>query len=43
MIKVLKSVFYTTIHDKGRDGFDSLVVPVSGVMDSNASDLPNRV
>ena len=43
MIKVLKSGFYTTIQDKGRVGFASLGVPVSGVMDSYASDMANSV
>lgn len=43
MIKVLKSGFYTTIQDKGRVGFASLGVPVSGVMDSYSSDLANLI
>jgi len=43
MIKVLKSGFYTTIQDKGRVGFASLGVPVSGAMDSYSSDLANRI
>ncbi len=42
MIKVLKSGFYTTIQDKGRVGFASLGVPVSGAMDTYSSDLANR-
>jgi biotin-dependent carboxylase-like uncharacterized protein len=43
MIKVLKSVLYTTIQDKGRVGFASLGVPISGAMDSYSSDLANRI
>jgi biotin-dependent carboxylase-like uncharacterized protein len=43
MIKVLKSGFYTTIQDKGRVGFASLGVPISGAMDSYSSDLANRI
>ena len=43
MIKVLKSGFYTTIQDKGRVGFASLGVPVSGAMDSYSSDLANLI
>jgi biotin-dependent carboxylase-like uncharacterized protein len=43
MIKVLKSGFYTSIQDKGRVGFASLGVPVSGAMDSYSSDLANRI
>ena len=43
MIKVLKSGFYTTIQDKGRVGFASLGVPVSGAMDSYSSGLTNHI
>ena len=43
MIKVLKSGFYTSIQDKGRIGFTSIGVPVSGVMDSYSSDLANSI
>jgi biotin-dependent carboxylase-like uncharacterized protein len=43
MIKVLKSGFYTSIQDRGRVGFASVGVPVSGVMDSYSADLSNSV
>ena len=43
MLKVLKSGFYSSIQDKGRIGFGSIGVPVSGVMDSYASDLANTI
>jgi biotin-dependent carboxylase-like uncharacterized protein len=43
MLKVLKAGFYTTIQDRGRVGFASKGVPVSGVMDSYAADLANGI
>ncbi|WP_397445468.1 biotin-dependent carboxyltransferase family protein [Polaribacter sp. R77954] len=43
MLKVLKAGFYTTIQDKGRFGFASKGVPVSGVMDAYAADLANGI
>lgn len=43
MIKVLKAGFYTSIQDKGRIGFASIGVPVSGAMDSYAADLANHI
>ena len=43
MIKVLNSGFHTTIQDRGRWGFASLGVPVSGAMDAYSADLANRI
>ena len=43
MIKVLKAGFYTSIQDKGREGYASIGVPVSGAMDTYSSDLANRI
>ncbi|QTE23904.1 biotin-dependent carboxyltransferase family protein [Polaribacter cellanae] len=43
MIRVLKAGFYTSIQDRGRVGFASKGVPVSGVMDSYSADLANRI
>lgn len=43
MLKVLKAGFFTTIQDKGRIGFASIGVPVSGVMDSYSADLANSI
>ncbi|WP_298780038.1 biotin-dependent carboxyltransferase family protein [uncultured Polaribacter sp.] len=43
MIKVIKAGFFTSIQDRGRDGFASIGVPVSGVMDSFSSNLANNV
>tara|TARA_B110000208_G_C11680498_1_gene398555 strand:- start:108 stop:953 length:846 start_codon:yes stop_codon:yes gene_type:complete len=43
MIKVLKAGFYTSIQDKGREGYASIGVPVSGVMDTYSADLANRI
>ena len=43
MLKVLKSGFYCSIQDKGRSGFASVGVPVSGVMDTYSSDLANSI
>lgn len=43
MLKVLKSGFYASIQDKGRSGFASVGVPVSGVMDTYSSDLANSI
>jgi biotin-dependent carboxylase-like uncharacterized protein len=43
MIKVLKPGFFNTIQDKGRFGFASFGVPVSGVMDGYSSDIANSV
>ena len=43
MLKVLKSGFFTTIQDKGRVGFASVGVPISGAMDQFSADLANRI
>ena len=43
MIKVLKSGIFTTIQDNGRDGFGSLGVPISGVMDTYSAHLANHI
>lgn len=43
MLKVLKAGFFTSIQDKGRIGFASIGVPVSGVMDSYSADLSNGI
>ncbi|WP_405564999.1 biotin-dependent carboxyltransferase family protein [Polaribacter sp. Asnod6-C07] len=43
MLKVLKSGFFTTIQDKGRVGFASVGIPISGSMDSYSSDLANNI
>lgn len=43
MLKVLKAGFYTSIQDKGRYGFASKGVPISGVMDAYSADLANGI
>jgi biotin-dependent carboxylase-like uncharacterized protein len=43
MIKVLKPGFFNTIQDKGRFGFASFGVPISGVMDSYSTDISNSI
>ncbi len=43
MLKVLKTGFYTSIQDKGRVGFASKGVPISGVMDGYSADLANGI
>ncbi len=43
MIKVLKAGFYSSIQDKGREGFGSVGVPVSGVMDVYSSNIANSI
>jgi allophanate hydrolase subunit 2 len=43
MIKVLKAGFYSSIQDKGRVGFTSIGVPVSGVMDTYSSNIANSI
>lgn len=43
MIKVLKSGFYTSVQDRGRKGFGSIGVPISGVMDSYSANIANSV
>lgn len=43
MIKVVKAGFGNTIQDKGRFGFASFGVPVSGAMDSYSADLANTI
>jgi biotin-dependent carboxylase-like uncharacterized protein len=43
MIKVLKPGFFNTIQDKGRFGFASFGIPVSGVMDGYSADIANSV
>lgn len=43
MLKVLNAGFYATIQDKGRFGFASIGVPVSGAMDGYSADLANTI
>jgi biotin-dependent carboxylase-like uncharacterized protein len=43
MIKVLKAGFYASIQDRGRVGFASKGVPVSGVMDEYSSIMANSI
>ena len=43
MIRVLKAGFYSSIQDRGRVGFASNGVPISGVMDSYSADLANSI
>lgn len=43
MLKVLKSGYFTTIQDKGRVGYASIGVPISGVMDTYSADLANGI
>ena len=43
MLSVLKPGFFNSIQDKGRVGFAAIGIPVSGVMDRNASDMANSV
>ncbi|MBT8245757.1 MAG: biotin-dependent carboxyltransferase family protein [Winogradskyella sp.] len=43
MIEVLKSGMHSSIQDAGRFGYRELGVPISGVMDKNASDLGNAL
>jgi len=43
MIKVLKAGFFSSIQDKGRIGFASIGVPISGVMDAYAADIANSI
>ena len=43
MLKVLKAGFYASIQDKGRIGFASKGVPVSGVMDSLSAKIANNI
>jgi biotin-dependent carboxylase-like uncharacterized protein len=43
MIKVLKAGFYASIQDRGRVGFASKGVPVSGVMDGYSSTMANSI
>ena len=43
MIRVLKAGFYSSIQDRGRIGFASNGVPISGVMDSFSADLANSI
>jgi biotin-dependent carboxylase-like uncharacterized protein len=43
MLSVLKPGFFNSIQDKGRFGFAAIGIPVSGVMDSDASDMANSV
>lgn len=43
MLKVLKPGFYTTIQDRGRVGFASVGVPISGAMDQYSADLANVI
>lgn len=40
-LKIIKPGFFTTLQDKGRWGFQSLGVPVSGVMDEEAMTKAN--
>ena len=43
MIKVLKAGFYSSIQDKGRIGFASLGIPISGVMDTYSANIANSI
>jgi len=43
MIKVLKAGFYATIQDRGRVGFASIGVPVSGAMDMYSAEIANSL
>lgn len=43
MLKVLKPGFYTSVQDRGRYGFASTGVPISGTMDSYSADLANGI
>lgn len=43
MLKVLKSGFLSSIQDKGRFGFASKGVPISGAMDAYSADLANAI
>lgn len=43
MLRILKSGFYSSIQDKGRIGFASFGVPVSGSMDAFSADLANSI
>ncbi len=43
MIKVLKTGFYATLQDRGRVGFSSSGVPVSGVMDVYSANIANSI
>ncbi len=43
MIRVLKSGFYSSIQDQGRNGFQEFGVPKSGSMDSYSSALANSI
>ncbi|MFY9241910.1 MAG: biotin-dependent carboxyltransferase family protein [Polaribacter sp.] len=43
MLKVLKAGFLTTVQDKGRRGFASIGLPISGAMDSYSADLANTI
>ncbi|MEO9571371.1 MAG: biotin-dependent carboxyltransferase family protein [Polaribacter sp.] len=43
MIKVLKAGFYSSIQDKGRVGYASIGVPVSGVMDTYSANIANSI
>ena len=43
MLSVLKPGFFNSIQDKGRVGFAGIGIPVSGVMDADASDMANSV
>ena len=43
MIRVLKSGFYSSIQDQGRNGFQGFGIPVSGSMDSYSSALANSI
>ncbi len=43
MVEVLKSGLFTTIQDKGRTGYRSLGVPVSGAMDAISAAMANKL
>jgi biotin-dependent carboxylase-like uncharacterized protein len=43
VLKVLRSGFYTTVQDAGRFGYRAFGVPVSGAMDSYASQFANSI
>ena len=43
MLKVLKSGFFNTIQDKGRNNLYHIGIPFSGAMDSYSSDIANSI
>lgn len=43
MIKVLRSGFYTSVQDLGREGYGHFGVPASGCLDRYSGELANRI